>query len=189
MPGETITQNTAEPVPERSKAAALAPVRIAPPCAEDAAEVHALIAACPPLDTNSLYANLIQCTHFAQTCALARIDGRVMGWISGHPPPGRDDTFFLWQVAVHPDARGLGLARRMLADILTRSQQASVRQMETSITRENDASWGLFRGLARWLSAPLSDAPWFDRDRHLAGRHPSEFLVTIGPFRTPPGNV
>lgn len=184
MPDEATTLDGTDTVPERSQTPGAA-IEIRPPAPEDAAEIHALIAACPPLDTNSLYANLIQCSHFASHCAVARMDGKVVGWISGHRPPGQEGTYFLWQVAVHGDARGQRLPRRMLADILARPAQAGVSQIETSITRANEASWALFRSVAGWLSAPLREEPWFDRTRHFAGQHDTEFLVTIGPFQAP----
>lgn len=184
MPDEATTLSGTDTVPERSLPAG-AGIEIGAPRPEDAADIHALIAACPPLDTNSLYANLIQCTHFAESCAVARQGGRIVGWISGHRPPGRDDTYFLWQVAVHPDARGKALPKRMLGNILTRREQAGVSRLETSITRTNEASWRLFRSVAGWLSAPLREEPWFDRQRHFRGRHDTEFLVTIGPFKAP----
>ncbi|MEQ9506379.1 MAG: diaminobutyrate acetyltransferase [Hyphomonas sp.] len=185
MSNEATATAGTQAVPDRSRPKRAASVEIAPPVAEDAAEIHALIAACPPLDGNSLYANLIQTTHFARTCAVARMNGQVVGWISGHRPPGQTGTYFLWQVAVHPDARGTGLARRMLAQILSRPEQGDVVRMETSITRANAASWALFRSLAKWLQAPLQEAPWFDRERHLGGHHDTEHLVTIGPFSAP----
>ena len=185
MPNEATATIGTDAVPDRSRPNRATNVEIAPPTAEDAAEIHALITACPPLDGNSLYANLIQSTHFARSCAVARMNGRVVGWISGHRPPGREGTYFLWQVAVHPDARGTRLARRMLAQILSRPEQTGVVRMETSITRANEASWALFRSIAKWLGAPLSEAPWFDRERHLGGHHDTEHLVTIGPFAVP----
>lgn len=182
MPNEATEQRGARDVLPRSRVELIADAEIAPPCAEDAAEIHGLIAACPPLDQNSLYANLIQSTHFAQSCALARVGGRIVGWISGHRPPERSGTYFLWQVAVHPDVRGAGLARHMLADILRRPVQADVCRIETSITPGNSASWALFGGIAKWLRAPMDSAPWFDCQRHFSGRHDTEHLVTIGPF-------
>lgn len=182
MPHEAATPPDAESVSDRSQTQGAETVEISSPVAEDAAEIHALIAACPPLDCNSLYANLIQTTHFSGTCAIARLNGKIAGWISGHRPPGRDTTYFLWQVAVHPDARGRGLAQRMLAGILARPALAGVREMETSITRDNEASWRLFRSLSRWLHAPMREEIWFDQDRHFRGQHATEFLVTIGPF-------
>lgn len=185
MPDEATTTSGTDLVPDRSLPAGPADIQIGVPGPEDAAEIHALIAACPPLDTNSLYANLIQCTHFATSCAVARRNGKVVGWISGHRPPEKEDTYFLWQVAVHPDARGLSLPKRMLGEILARRAQRGVTQLETSITRSNEASWGLFRSFAGWLSAPLREEPWFDRQRHFGGQHDTEFLVTIGPFKAP----
>ena len=182
MPSDAATASAAESVPDRSQTTPTAEVQISVPVAEDAAQVHALIAACPPLDGNSLYANLIQCTHFAQSCAVARSGGKVLGWISGHRLPADRSTYFLWQVAVHPQARGTGLARRMLADILARADQSGIEQMQTSITRTNEASWALFQSIAAWLSAPMREEPWFDRERHFRGQNDSEFLVTIGPF-------
>lgn len=161
-------------------------IAIAAPRAEDGADVHDLIAACPPLDGNSLYANLLQCTHFARTCALARRGGDAVGWISGYRLPERADTYFLWQVAVHESARGEKLAKRLLADIFARPSCDGVRFLETTITPDNDASWALFRSIARWLGAPLNDSVFFDRDVHFRGRHASEVLVRIGPFETPP---
>ena len=88
------------------------------PIKEDGATVNALVAACPPLDQNSLYMNVVQCDHFAQSCVLAERDGQALGWISGHVPPDAPDTLFIWQVAVHRDARGLGLGKWMLQDLL-----------------------------------------------------------------------
>ncbi len=185
MSNEAAEFSRTDPVPDRSHTKWAPDVHIAPPVAEDAAEVHALIAACPPLDSNSLYANLIQCTHFAETCAVARVDDKVVGWISGHRLPSGSGTYFLWQVAVHPDARGTGLPRRMLAEILARPAQSGVCRIQTSITRTNEASWALFQSVSAWLSAPMREELWFDRDRHFGGQNASEFLVTIGPFAVP----
>ena len=160
-------------------------LHIGPPQSEDGADVHDLIAACPPLDTNSLYMNLIQTTQFAGTCALAREDGDVIGWVSGHIPPGEPDVFFLWQVAVGEKARGKRVPKRLVADIFSREACQGVKYLKTTITPDNEASWGLFRSLARWLDAPLNESAFFDRDRHFKGRHDSEILVTIGPFERP----
>lgn len=121
------------------------------PCKEDGSEVWKLVAACPPLDQNSMYMNLVQCDHFAETCVLAERDGQVLGWISGHIPPDQPDTIFVWQVAVHEDARGLGLGKRMLKAMLNRPACAEVQALETTITKSNAASWGLFRSFARDL--------------------------------------
>lgn len=157
-------------------------IEVARPVIADGPEIHGLIAACPPLDGNSVYANLIQCAHFANSCATARIDGQMRGWISGHRPPERENTYFLWQVAVHPNARGTGLAQKMLAHILARPEHADVQKIETSITESNEPSWAFFHRIAAELGAPMNVEPWFEQDRHFAGNHDTEHLVGIGPF-------
>jgi L-2,4-diaminobutyric acid acetyltransferase len=146
--------------------------------------VHALIAACPPLDRNSLYLNLLQCTHFSGTCVVAdspTAEG-LAGFLSGYRIPGRSHVLFVWQVAVAPFARGQGLARRMLLELLARPECAGTTHLETTITPTNRASWALFHSLARSLHAPLQHRVLFDREIHLDGVHETEELVTIGPF-------
>ncbi|WP_366935614.1 GNAT family N-acetyltransferase, partial [uncultured Microbulbifer sp.] len=91
-------------------------------------------------------------------------------------------TLFIWQVAVAEQGRGLGLAGRMLREILARPACAEVRYLETTITPDNAASWALFRSLARKLDANCVDTVMFDRERHFKGRHDSEMLLRIGPF-------
>jgi L-2,4-diaminobutyric acid acetyltransferase len=152
------------------------------PAAEDGARVWQLIRACEPLDENSMYCNLLQCDHFAETCVIAEIDGEAAGWISAYVPPSEPDTLFVWQVAVHEGARGLGLAKRMLAHILEREVCDGVDMLKTTITRDNDASWALFTGFARDMEAPLSREAHFTRDDHFEGRHATEYMVTIGQF-------
>jgi len=158
------------------------------PAAEDGATVHALIAECPPLDQNSLYCNLLQCTHFADTCILAEADGEAAGWISAYRPPAERETLFIWQVAVHERARGMGLGRAMIDALLSRDATRGVTRIKTTITPDNEASWALFRSVARRRDAPFASEAWFDRDRHLGGRHETEHLVAIGPFGAFAGN-
>lgn len=148
------------------------------PTAEDGAEIWKLVSRCKPLDENSMYCNLIQADHFRDTCVVAERNGRIVGWISGHMIPG-EDTLFVWQVAVCPTARGLGLGGRMLTELLTRDGSAETRALKTTITRSNAASWGLFRGFARRIGGDLSEASHFHEDTHFDGQAPTEHLVTI----------
>lgn len=152
------------------------------PTDEDARSVPRLIASCPPLDQNSLYCNLLQCTHFSKTCVLAERNGEIIGWVSGYISPDDPKSIFVWQVAVDESARGLGLARQMINQILSRPVAKGVERILTTITPSNQSSWALFSSLAKSLGAPISDTPYFERDKHFDGRHETENLVTIGPF-------
>jgi L-2,4-diaminobutyric acid acetyltransferase len=157
-------------------------VEVGEPAPQDGAAVHELISDCPPLDTNSMYCNLLQCTHFAETSAIAKVDGRPYGFVSGYLNPDDPSILFIWQVAVHEDARGTGLGKKMLSDILNRAACEGVEKVQTTITRDNKASWGLFKSWARDLDADCDDEVLFSRKDHFKGNHASEHLLTIGPF-------
>jgi L-2,4-diaminobutyric acid acetyltransferase len=165
-----------------SEPARAAAITLRRPVPEDGAAVNALIARCDPLDRNSLYCNLLQCTHFADTCVVAMLGDRIVGWVSAHIPPREPDTLFVWQVAVAPEARGRALALDMIDAVLKRAACAAVAQLKTTITVENEASWRTFRRVAGARGAPLESEPWFMRHTHFDGAHATEFLVTIGPF-------
>lgn len=152
------------------------------PVAGDGPAITALIARCPPLDRNSAYCNLIQCTHFADHCIVAETGGRIVGWVSGHRPPSDPQAFFVWQVAVAGEGRGKGLASRMIKALLARPEQRDATHLTTTVTDDNSASWALFRGLARDWQAPLERRALFERDAHFAGAHATEYQARIGPL-------
>jgi L-2,4-diaminobutyric acid acetyltransferase len=162
-------------------------VALRAPRMADAARVHALVAACPPLDRNSVYAYLLVCTHFAATSVVAERDGALVGFVSAYVEPDAPGTAFVWQVAVAPGARGLGLARWMLDAALSRPACRNVRWLETTINPSNDASWKLFASLARGLGAPAERCTMFDAGLFGAEPHEEETLVRIGPFPGPNG--
>jgi len=151
------------------------------PNPEDGSVVHGLIERCKPLDTNSMYCNLLQCSHFRDTAVLAEENGEIAGFISGYLLPEQPDTLFVWQVAVSEKARGLGLASKMLSELIER-HEGQVRHLHTSITPGNEASWNTFKRLAKTLDAPLNERVMFDKENHFGGAHETEMLVHIGPF-------
>ncbi|WP_099867325.1 diaminobutyrate acetyltransferase [Pararhizobium haloflavum] len=149
------------------------------PTKSDGSDVWRLIADSGKLDENSMYCNLLQCDHFADTCVLAELDGEIVGWISGYLPPDDDKTFFVWQVAVSEKARGRGIAKKMLRELMRREDCAQVEQLQTTITKDNDASWALFRSFARFCGATIKDQPHFREEEHFDGEHDTEHMVTI----------
>lgn len=152
------------------------------PRAEDGPALHALIADCPPLDTNSRYCNLLQVSHFAETAVVAELDGDIVGSITGYLKPGDPGTLFIWQVAVHERARGQRLATRMMEEIVARPVCGQVRFLETTIEPGNAASWSAFQKFADARGAATDQSLLFSRERHFAGTHGDEVLLRIGPF-------
>ncbi len=153
-----------------------------PPNARDGLKVHELVGRCAPLDTNSSYCNLLQCTHFSATCVVAEFEGEPVGFISAYRLPDDASRLFVWQVAVDEKARGLGLASAMIMHLLQGESCDGVRHLETTITEDNRGSWALFERVAAALSAPLEAAVFFDSETHFNGTHDSELLVKIGPL-------
>jgi len=149
------------------------------PRAEDGAAIWALVRDCKPLDENSMYCNMLQCDHFADTCVLAERNGKPIGWISAYIPPNDPETLFVWQVAVSEKARGLGLGGKMLAEIVARDVCAGATRIQTTITDDNDASWGLFRKFGKRQGTQISAAPHYERATHFLGTQATENLVTI----------
>lgn len=152
------------------------------PSAKDGAAVFRLIEQCPPLDNNSMYCNLLQCSHFASTSVAAEFQAELVGFISGYLVPDRPDSLFVWQVAVSKSVRGKGVATGMLKHILSRPQCLSVTHLETTVTATNHASWALFEGLAVKCQTTLEKSVMFDHDEHFESEHDSEILVRIGPI-------
>lgn len=153
----------------------------------DGLALHQLVSRCQPLDTNSVYCNLLQCSDFADTAIAAEdANGQLVGFISGYRPPARPDTLFVWQVAVDASMRGQGLALRMLLTLTERVAAQGVRFMETTISPDNEASQALFKKAFAQLGAGYSTRTLFSRTEHFAGQHEDEVLYRAGPFAISP---
>ncbi|HEX5477769.1 MAG TPA: diaminobutyrate acetyltransferase [Burkholderiales bacterium] len=159
------------------------------PRVADAHAIRSLIAACQPLDLNSTYAYLLLCEHFSTTCVRADAQGDTVGFVSAYRPPRRQETIFVWQVAVHAAARGQGLGGRMLRELLSRPEVRGCRYLETTVSPSNAASMRMFEGLARALDAPLARQAMFQEEDFGAERHESETLLRIGPFAALPAEL
>jgi L-2,4-diaminobutyric acid acetyltransferase len=154
------------------------------PNGKDGPRISRLIAASPPLDVNSAYCNLLQCTDFRDTCVLAERGGSLIGWVSAYRPPSSPEAIFVWQVAVDPAARGEGLGLRMLDALLARPAVAGAEALTTTITADNGASWALFEAFARRHGAAIQRSPRFERDAHFDGAHETEWQARIAPLPT-----
>jgi L-2,4-diaminobutyric acid acetyltransferase len=152
------------------------------PRVRDGAAIHDLVAACKPLDLNSLYAYLLLCEHFAETCVRAERAGRTVGFISAYRPPQRGEVVFVWQVAVAEEMRGQGLARAMLRELLTRPALRGCRYLETTVSPSNEPSRRVFHGLARELHTPVAERVLFAEADFGDEQHERETLIRIGPF-------
>jgi len=152
------------------------------PRRSDGLAIHRLIAECPPLDLNSVYTYLLLSEHFSGTCVAAETCSGLVGFASGYIPPAQPEVLFVWQVAVHCDARGQGLGLRMLENLVMRQGSGAVRYVETTVGPQNTASRRMFAALAHRLNAPSKENLLFPHELFGAEAHDDERLIRIGPF-------
>jgi L-2,4-diaminobutyric acid acetyltransferase len=159
------------------------------PRVEDAAQIHALINACKPLDLNSVYCYLLLCQHFADTSLVAEEEkcddeekGEILAFLSGYCLPRNPEVLFIWQVAVDQRLRGQGVGKRMVRTVLQQPACQHCHSLETTITPSNIASLNLFLSVARDLGTHCIESICFSTDRFGYESHEAEYLLRIGPF-------
>lgn len=156
--------------------------QLIPPTVSHGADIHRLVSECKPLDLNSVYAYLLLCEHFAETCVLAERGGNAVGFVSAYKPPARSQVVFVWQVAVAAQMRGSGLAKAMLHELLGRDALRSCRYLETTVSPSNTPSRRLFYSLAHELDAPVTEKALFVEQDFGKDHHEQETLIRIGPL-------
>lgn len=166
-------------IPSTTGGAVQAP-RTSPPTVADAVDMWEIAAASGVLDVKPRYAYALWCRDFAATSIVARLDGAVVGYVSGYLRPEAPDTLFVWQVGVHEAARGRRAAATMLDDLVART---GATYLETTITADNAASIALFSGLAERRGADVTRTELFGH-AELGADHDPEFLYRIGPMRS-----
>ena len=153
------------------------------PSVRDAPAITRLVVRCGNLDVNSHYAYLLLCHHFQGTCLLAEDGAELAGFVLAYRPPKSPSTLFIWQVAVAAEYRSMGIAGRMLAELLRRASGGVVEFVEATVTPSNTASQRLFESFARRHGAAISRRNLFPVELfHGMEQHESEDLYRIGPF-------
>lgn len=148
------------------------------PTTADGAVMWEIVSASPFLDVNSRYAYALWCRDFAATSIVARLDDRVVGFVTGYVRPEQPDTLFVWQVAVDEAARGKRAASTMLDDLVAR---VGVPYLETTVTDDNAASLAMFAGLAKRTGTSMERTEQFG-ETELGTEHDPEYFYRIGPM-------
>lgn len=159
------------------------------PGAADAAGIWRMVRDSGVLDLNSCYAYLLLTTHFADTCVVACGAERLLGFVTAYFPPARPQVLFVWQIAVAAEARGRGLATRMLRHLLDRDHSQRARYLEATVTPSNDPSRRMFASLAATLGTDFSESPGFTAGEFPTSEHDEEHLIRIGPLGRNYGDV
>jgi diaminobutyrate acetyltransferase len=157
------------------------PLDLRAPVIGDGLTLWSLARIAGELDVNSEYCYHLWCRDFASTSVVAWAPDAAAGFVIGFHRPLDPSCLFVWQVAVHPDHRGLGLGTDMLSHLVDRA--AHTRRVEATVGPSNDASRRMFERFARRHGAPVTSSPFLDADAFTDGHEP-EVLLTIGPLHS-----
>lgn len=147
----------------------------------DGAALWRLVQDAGTLELNSAYFYLLFAEHFGATCLVAEQDGVVVGGVIAYRPPAELDAVFVWQIGVAPAARGQGLGKQLLHELLQLSGCNGVRWLTATVAEDNLASARLFRGFARDRNVACETQTFFSSDL-FPEPHTAEPLFRIGPL-------
>ncbi|OIO69985.1 MAG: diaminobutyrate acetyltransferase [Zetaproteobacteria bacterium CG_4_9_14_3_um_filter_49_83] len=154
------------------------------PTVEDGPSIYDLVKSSKPLDVNSRYLYLLQCSHFAKTCAVAESDGSVQAFISAYVLPDQPETLFVWQLAVDKLLRGQGIAGKLISHLLQRPHLAKTRFIEATVNPSNNASRNLFKSLALKHNCEINESMLFEAKLFDVDAHEAEILLRVGPIQS-----
>ena len=134
------------------------------------------------LDVNSSYSYLMWSKYFNETSIVAECEDEVIGFVSGFRQPTSLDTLFVWQVAIDLDFRGLGLATKLIEQLLKQLGD-DVSYLEATVTPSNIPSSKLFKGIAEKNNTDCSIFECFSEDQFPDPSHEAELTYRVGPIK------
>lgn len=150
------------------------------PKIEDGLAIYSLIKRSPPLDLNSSYLYFLQATHFADTCVVAEKDNEIVGFVSGYFRPDKEDSLFVWQIAVSDTCRGQGLGRQLIYHLIRNQvHRPIVRDVCCTISPSNTASQNLFKSFAEQHGLIVEITPFLEKTHFGSEEHEEEELYTL----------
>lgn len=152
------------------------------PDVDDGAGIWRVAKESSALDINSGYLYLLLTKDFADTCVVAEISGKIVGFVVGYRPPTRREVVFLWQVGILPSMQGRGLGKRLVLSFLHSPGARGATLLETTVAPSNTASRALFLGIARQLGAECRVSSCFSASQFPEPGHEDEELYRIGPL-------
>lgn len=149
---------------------------------EDGKDIWSLVKSTRVLDLNSAYSYLLLGKYFSDSCVVAEIKGKIVGFISAFFPFKQPETIFVWQVAVDESVRRRRLGMNMLKHLLSREECSNICYLEITVNPSNQAAYALYRELAKELNAHCTEGLCFPARFFPDGQHEEEIMLRIGPF-------
>jgi len=95
--------------------------------------------------------------HFHPTSLIAEHDGALAGFLIGFYSPGQSGEAYIHYVAVHPDHRRGGLARRLYEEFLSGATSAGCTVARAITAPVNEQSIAFHRRLGFEVAGPVPD--------------------------------
>ena len=128
--------------------------------ADDIPGIVALVESCGPyLTRHGAYLYLIYTRCYGDTCCVALMEGRIVGWCSTLPVAS--GSYFLHQLGIAPEARGQGVALHLFDYLLAklRARHEDGFRLEFTADRGNDRVHHLNRRVAETFHMRLRKLP------------------------------
>lgn len=114
----------------------------------DASQILDLVKECGPyVVPYNVYAYWILENYYSSTCMVVEDNNRVIGFVSSMPSMDKG-LLFIWQICVHKDYRGKGVAALLLDSLFMAAKEHGFVKLELSISEGNNASMNLFRSFS-----------------------------------------
>lgn len=152
------------------------------PVVEDGPAIYELVRDSRVLDVNSRYVYLLWSQYFSGSSLVACDEDGLLGFVNALRVPDRPEALFVWQIAVAVRARGAGLGKALLGQLLAQPQHRQVSWLEAHVGESNQASAGLFRSIARQFGADVDVSSGLGRELFGDDGHEAERLFRIGPL-------
>lgn len=114
---------------------------------DDPPAVHRLAGECENLVQHPVHVYRILQQYFGDGFFLARDGDELLGFTHGFRSQVDPDLFFLWQVAVGPDARRRGVAQKLTRRLMEHAAELGCPRFRATVEPANTASCGLFESL------------------------------------------
>src|SRR5699024_6300960 len=113
---------------------------------------------------------------------VAECEDKVIGFVSGFRQPTSLDTLFVWQVAIDLDFRGLGLATKLIEQLLKQLGD-DVSYLEATVTQSNIPSSKLFKVIAERINTFCCIFECFSDVLFPGPSHEAELTYRVGPIK------
>ncbi|HMQ10331.1 MAG TPA: diaminobutyrate acetyltransferase [Oligoflexia bacterium] len=152
------------------------------PKKSDAQEIHAMLQPYKPyVGTSPVYTYLLICEHFDDTSIVVTSESdEIVGFISAYQPPKKQNTLFLWEVAVKKGYHGNNLNKKMIEKLFNR---INPNYIEATVNPSNQTFIKRLKQLSKNFACELSQKVLFASDHFGTQNHEDEVLFRMGPIQ------